>query len=62
MTGKIKWGFLGTSFISQLMADAVIHEGGSTLHSVAGRSPETLQHFASKNNFSESFDNLDALI
>lgn len=62
MAGEIKWGFLGTSFISQVMADAIINEGGTTLYSVAGRSPETLQEFASKNNFQETFDNFEALI
>lgn len=62
MTGKIKWGFLGTSFISQVMADAVVHEGQSTLYSVAGRSPESLQEFASKNNFTKTFTDFDALI
>ncbi len=62
MTGKIKWGFLGTSFISQVMADAVINEGQTTLHSVAGRSPESLQEFASKNNFAKTFRDFDALI
>lgn len=62
MTGKIRWGFLGTSFISQVMADAVINEGQSTLYSAAGRSPETLHEFASKNNFAKTFHDFDALI
>jgi predicted dehydrogenase len=44
------------------MADAIINEGQSTLHSVAGRSPETLQEFASKNNFANTFHDFDALI
>jgi len=62
MAGEIKWGFLGTSFISQVMADAVINEGGTVLYSVAGRSPETLEDFAGKNGFQKTFDNFDALI
>ncbi|MEH6570601.1 MAG: Gfo/Idh/MocA family oxidoreductase [Halioglobus sp.] len=58
----IKWGILGTSFISQVMADAIIAEGQSTLHSVAGRSSGPLQDFARKNNIKNVFSDFDALI
>lgn len=62
MASTIKWGILGTSFISQVMADAIVAEGQSTLHSVAGRSPGPLKEFARKNNIESVFNDFDALI
>ena len=62
MTSTIKWGILGTSFISQLMADAIVAEGQSTVHSIAGRSPGALEAFARKNSIESVFSDFDALL
>jgi predicted dehydrogenase len=62
VTSTVKWGILGTSFISQVMADAIIAEGQSTLHSVAGRSAESRHEFSKKNNIERAFSDFDALI
>lgn len=62
MTSTVKWGILGTSFVSQVMADAIITEGQSMLYSVAGRSSGPLQEFARKNTIQKVFTDFDALI
>lgn len=59
---SINWGFLGTSFISLTMADAIQAEGNSTIHSVAGRSEARLKVFAERYNIEHTFQEFDELI
>ena len=42
----MKWGILGTSFISGVMADAIKGDAQSELYAVAGRIEKTLNEFA----------------
>jgi predicted dehydrogenase len=62
MKKTLNWGFLGTSFISGEMANAIIEEGNTRLYSVAGRSVTTLTEFANKYEFENTFTDFDALI
>ncbi|WP_203416155.1 Gfo/Idh/MocA family protein [Pseudovibrio axinellae] len=59
---KLNWGFLGTSFISLTMADALQAEGSTRIHSVAGRSEVPLKVFAEKYDVEHTYDNFDELI
>ncbi|SDR22452.1 Gfo/Idh/MocA family oxidoreductase [Pseudovibrio sp. Tun.PSC04-5.I4] len=59
---KLNWGFLGTSFISLTMADAIQEEGSTRIHSVAGRSEVPLKVFAEKYDVEHTFDDFDELI
>ncbi len=58
----MKWGILGTSFISGVMAEAIKGDEGSELYAVAGRNPETLQQFADDQSISVRYTSMDALI
>jgi predicted dehydrogenase len=62
MSLPLKWGFLGTSFISNVMADAILEEGSMQLHSVAGRSLDTLATFADTYQIKHRFTDFEALI
>ena len=62
MQKVLNWGILGTSFISGEMADAIVKEGNTHLHSVAGRSVDRLTEFASKYDINNTFTDFDALI
>lgn len=62
MNKPLKWGILGTSFISHVMADAVLTEGNMLLYSVAGRSPEPLNAFADKYQIEHIHTDFAALI
>ncbi|WP_299793279.1 Gfo/Idh/MocA family oxidoreductase [uncultured Shewanella sp.] len=62
MRKRLNWGILGTSFISGVMADAIIEEGGSELYSVAGRSEAPLVAFAEKYEIEQVYRDYDALI
>ncbi|EEA95351.1 Gfo/Idh/MocA family protein [Pseudovibrio sp. JE062] len=59
---KLNWGFLGTSFISLTMADAVQAEGSTRIHSVAGRTEVPLKVFAEKYDVEHTFDDFNELI
>ncbi|KZK77831.1 1,5-anhydro-D-fructose reductase [Pseudovibrio sp. W64] len=59
---KLNWGFLGTSFISLTMADAIQAEGSTRIHSVAGRSEVPLKVFAEKYDVEHTFDDFNELI
>ncbi|TBR40986.1 Gfo/Idh/MocA family oxidoreductase [Marinomonas agarivorans] len=58
----MKWGVLGTSFISDVMANAIAEDEFSEVYSVAGRSLEPLKTFAEKYSVSRVFTDFDALI
>jgi len=62
MKKTLNWGILGTSFISGEMANAILKEGKTRLHSVAGRSVATLTEFAKQYNIENTFTDFDALI
>ncbi|WP_299493825.1 Gfo/Idh/MocA family oxidoreductase [uncultured Shewanella sp.] len=62
METTLKWGIVGTSFISGVMADAIIEDGHSILHSVAGRNLDNLQLFANQYHIPNIYQDFDALI
>ncbi|WP_019614983.1 Gfo/Idh/MocA family protein [Psychromonas ossibalaenae] len=62
MKKTLNWGILGTSFISGEMADAIVEEGNTRLHSVAGRSSAPLNEFAEKYGIENRYHDYDALI
>ncbi|MCL1125860.1 Gfo/Idh/MocA family protein [Shewanella surugensis] len=62
MTTKLKWGILGTSFISGVMAQAILEEGHTQLHSVAGRNEDNLRAFANQYHIPNTYQDFDALI
>lgn len=62
MEKTLNWGILGTSFISGVMADAIVEEGNTTLYSVAGRSQAPLAAFAEKYGITHIYNDYDALI
>lgn len=57
----LRWGFLGTSFISGTMAEAIARSQGSSVVAVAGRDPARLQDFAARFTIPKSFLTYDAL-
>eukprot|EP01134_Creolimax_fragrantissima_P006041 CFRG6041T1 len=59
---KFNWGILGTSFISGVMADAIIEEGSTCLYAVAGRSKAPLDEFASKYDVKHVYSSNEELI
>ncbi|WP_445947195.1 Gfo/Idh/MocA family protein [Shewanella sp.] len=58
----LKWGILGSSFISAVMADAILAEGNTVLYAVAGRSAAPLNEFADKYKITTIYHDYDALI
>lgn len=58
----LRWGILGTSFISETMAAAINADVGSTIQAVAGRRQEAVEDFAKKFSVSNKYDNYQALI
>ncbi|MGG6898732.1 Gfo/Idh/MocA family oxidoreductase [Rhizobium sp. BR 315] len=59
--GMLRWGFLGTSFISHTMAKAVAKSAGSKLVAVSGRDPARLDAFATQYDVPRRYDTLDAV-
>jgi len=62
MSRPLNWGILGTSFISGVMADAIIKEGNSRLYAAAGRSAATLDSFCQAYPGIIRYQDYDALI
>ncbi|KXF82380.1 Gfo/Idh/MocA family protein [Enterovibrio coralii] len=58
----MKWGILGTSFISGVMADAINGDQGSELYAVAGRSEKNLAAFAEQHGVDTTYSDYDALL
>ncbi|MEL6117760.1 Gfo/Idh/MocA family oxidoreductase [Photobacterium sp. SP02] len=58
----MKWGILGTSFISGVMAEAIKGDDKSELYAVAGRSEDNLSAFARQYSVEKTFSDYDALI
>ncbi len=57
----LRWGFLGTSFISHTMAKAVAGSAGSELVAVSGRDCARLDAFATQYHVPRRYGTLDAL-
>lgn len=62
MSKILNWGIIGTSFISDVMADAILQEGKTCLYAVAGRSAKPLAEFAKKYHIDHVYQDYDALI
>ncbi|MGB0894670.1 MAG: Gfo/Idh/MocA family protein [Parashewanella sp.] len=59
---KLHWGFLGTSFISEVMANAISSEGRSDIIAVAGRNTQRLKNFADQFGVAQAYTDFDELI
>jgi dihydrodiol dehydrogenase / D-xylose 1-dehydrogenase (NADP) len=58
----LRWGLLGTSFISNTMAQAISASPGSEIRSVAGRDGERLAAFAQQHGITNAHSSMDAVI
>ncbi|MBW3695332.1 Gfo/Idh/MocA family oxidoreductase [Vibrio sp. T187] len=58
----MKWAIIGTSFISDVMAEAIKSDEQSELYAVSGRSEANLVTFARKHNVQKTFTDYDDLI
>ncbi len=58
----LRWGILGTSFISNTMADAICTSEGSFIEAVVGRDPERLEAFARRHNVAKRYATVEALV
>jgi len=58
----MKWAIIGTSFISDIMAQAIQGDDKSEIHAVGGRNPATLAEFAAKYSIAKTYTDYDALI
>ncbi|GAB6260354.1 Gfo/Idh/MocA family protein [Photobacterium sp. R1] len=58
----MKWGILGTSFISGVMAEAIKSDSESELYAVAGRSAVNLEAFAKQHSVEKTFSDYDLLL
>ncbi|WP_295893412.1 Gfo/Idh/MocA family oxidoreductase [uncultured Vibrio sp.] len=58
----MKWGIIGTSFISGVMAEAIQGDEKSELYAVAGRSASRLAEFAEQYSIENTFTDVDALL
>jgi predicted dehydrogenase len=59
---KLRWGILGTSFISSIIVDAIRNSDHGVVSCVAGRTESTLQDFCSKHNILRSYTDYDRLL
>ncbi|CAM3746164.1 Gfo/Idh/MocA family protein [Parendozoicomonas haliclonae] len=62
MSEKLQWAILGTSFISGVMAEAIIAEGRGQIYGVAARNTETLNAFADQYGIAVRTTDFEALI
>jgi len=58
----LRWGILGTSFISNTVAEAINGSDGSVIGAVFGRDPERLAAFAYRYGISVRHSSIDALV
>ena len=58
----LRWGILGTSFISDVMVQAIQKEGRSTVTAVTGRNQERLNAFAEKHQIPTTATDYHAII
>lgn len=62
MTSPIKWGILGTSSISEVMANAIQESQSSKLVAIASRLKTTAKNFANKFSIPNIYDNYQMLL
>lgn len=58
----LRWGILGTSFISHTVAASIASSPNSSLHAVFGRDAARLAAFAEKFSIPTTYDTIDALL
>ena len=58
----MKWGVLGTSFISGVMAEAINNDEGSELYAVAGRSQQPLDDFVANYSPAKAYSSYDDIL
>lgn len=58
----LRWGILGTSFISHTVVDSIIQSPGSHAQAVFGRNPERLASFADKYNITKRYTTIEELL
>jgi predicted dehydrogenase len=58
----LRWGILGTGFISNTMADAIRASDGSRIEAVAGRDPGRLATFAERHAIAKRHGTVDDLV
>ncbi|CAI6316913.1 unnamed protein product [Periconia digitata] len=62
MASPLRWGILGTSFISHTVVDAIAQSPGSTAHAVFGRDEARLAAFAKKFNIAKRYTSIESLL
>lgn len=58
----LRWGVLGTSFISHTVADAITNSPNSTITAVFGRDPSRLTAFADKFSIPKQYQTIEAIL
>lgn len=58
----IRWGILGTSYISEVMANAIINSQTSRLTAIASRSSNTASAFANQFSITKYYDDYQSLL
>lgn len=58
----VKWAILGTSYISEVLAEAIQHSDTGELIAIYSRSIDKANTFAKKFSCAKSYDNLEALL
>jgi dihydrodiol dehydrogenase / D-xylose 1-dehydrogenase (NADP) len=58
----LRWGILGTSFISDTMAEAIASSENSSLEAVMGRDPGRLEAFGSRHGIAKRYGDIDTLL
>ncbi|MBO9127486.1 MULTISPECIES: Gfo/Idh/MocA family protein [unclassified Rhizobium] len=58
----LRWGILGTSFISNTVAEAINGSDGSVIGAVFGRDPERLAAFADRYGIAVRHSSIDAIV
>ncbi|KAK7408944.1 hypothetical protein QQX98_008888 [Neonectria punicea] len=58
----LRWGIIGTSFISNTVVKAIAGSNGSRVEAVFGRNGERLTAFADKHGITKRYDDMDELL
>ena len=58
----LRWGILGTSFISDTMAEAIASSENSSLGAVMGRDPSRLETFGNRHGIAKRHGDIDTLL
>ncbi|KAF5723981.1 hypothetical protein FMUND_1302 [Fusarium mundagurra] len=58
----LRWGMLGTSFISDVVARSILASQNSTISAVFGRNEDRLTAFADKHGIAERYTSIDELL